>query len=156
MRHQASTQSASQSTSYEFGTLRVDLFAHRAFVGEREVHLTRTEFKLLAIFVRHAGKVLQYRYLGSEIWGPTTAKGPQNVRVLMASLRRKIEDDSRGPGFCSRSKGSAIDSCRSMLIQHRAARGIRAKRRPYRRVDAIDACIEFRTRIYNFFINMPA
>ncbi len=97
LRHQASTQSASQSTSYEFGTLRVDLFAHRVFVGDREVHLTRTEFKLLATFVRHAGKVLQYRYLGSEIWGPTTAKGPQNVRVLMASLRRKIEDDSARP-----------------------------------------------------------
>lgn len=97
LRHHAQANSADKSPIFEFGDLRVDLFAHRVFVEGQEVHLTPIEFKVLALFVRHAGKVLQHRFLLNEVWGPAGPQQAQNVRVLIAGLRRKIESDPARP-----------------------------------------------------------
>jgi two-component system KDP operon response regulator KdpE len=67
--------------------------------------LTPIEFKILSILARHAGKVLQHQYLLNEVWGPTTTQGPQNVRVLMAGLRRKIEVDPARPRYMLTEQG---------------------------------------------------
>jgi two-component system KDP operon response regulator KdpE len=105
LRHHALGNQADQSTIYEFGELRVDLLNHRVFVGDKEVHLTPIEFKILSILARHAGKVLRHQYLLNEIWGPASTQGPQNVRVLMAGLRRKIEADSAQPRYLLTEQG---------------------------------------------------
>jgi two-component system KDP operon response regulator KdpE len=97
LRHHAQANPVEKSPIFEFGDLRVDLFAHRVFVAGNEVHLTPIEFKVMALFVRHAGKVLQHRFLLNEIWGPVGPQQPQNVRVLIAGLRRKIESDPARP-----------------------------------------------------------
>jgi len=97
LRHHALANRTDQSPIFEFGDLRVDLFDRRVFVGGNEIHLTPIEFKLLSALVRHAGKVLQYQFLLNEIWGPTSSQGPQNVRVLVAGLRRKLDSDSTRP-----------------------------------------------------------
>jgi two-component system KDP operon response regulator KdpE len=105
LRHHALANQADQSTIYEFGELRIDLLNHQVFVSDKEVHLTPIEFKVLAILARHSGKVLRHQYLLNEVWGPATTQGPQNVRVLMAGLRRKIEADPARPRYLLTEQG---------------------------------------------------
>jgi two-component system KDP operon response regulator KdpE len=79
--------------------LRVDLGARRVFVGEAEVHLTRTEYNLLATLVKHAGRVLTHRQLLKEVWGPGAVGESHYVRVYMGQLRHKLERDPARPRY---------------------------------------------------------
>ncbi|MFI5235400.1 MAG: response regulator [Gemmatimonadales bacterium] len=81
----------------ETGALRVDLSEHRVTMEGREVHLTRTEYKLLAVLARHAGKVLTHRHLLKEVWGMNAINQTHYLRVYMAQLRHKIEKDAARP-----------------------------------------------------------
>jgi two-component system, OmpR family, KDP operon response regulator KdpE len=97
LRHAALGQRAGESPVFEFGDLQVDLFARRVFVRKSEVHLTPHEYKLLATLIGHAGKVVTYSHLLREVWGTKQIEDPQNLRVFMATLRRKIELDPARP-----------------------------------------------------------
>jgi two-component system KDP operon response regulator KdpE len=61
------------------------------------VHLTPTEYRLLALMIRHAGKVLTHRQLLKEVWGVNFAGQSHYVRVYMAQLRQKLEADPARP-----------------------------------------------------------
>jgi two-component system KDP operon response regulator KdpE len=93
------TAPAGSQTSPVFVTedLRVDLAARRVEVGGQEVHLTPIEFKLLAILVRHAGKVVTQRQLLVEVWGPGAAEQTHYLRVHMHGLRHKLEQTPARP-----------------------------------------------------------
>ena len=80
----------------EAGPLRVDLARREVTVEGREVRLTPTEFKLLALLARHAGKVLTHRQILKEVWGPNATEAHW-VRVHMAELRKKVELDPARP-----------------------------------------------------------
>ena len=80
----------------EAGPLRIDLARREVTVDGREVRLTPTEFKLLALLARHAGKVLTHRQILQEVWGPNATEA-HYVRVHMAELRKKIEADPGPP-----------------------------------------------------------
>jgi two-component system KDP operon response regulator KdpE len=82
---------------FEFGDLRVDLAARRVTRSGAEVHLTRTEYRLLAELVRHAGMVLTQRHLLKEVWGPSYIERPHYLRVHMAKLRQKLERNPAQP-----------------------------------------------------------
>ena len=82
---------------FRSGELEIDFAAYRVKVGEREVRLTRTEFRLLAFLAKHAGKVLTHRQLLREIWGPHAIEQSHYLRVYMAQLRHKIEEDPARP-----------------------------------------------------------
>ncbi|MCU0291828.1 MAG: response regulator [Thermoanaerobaculaceae bacterium] len=97
LRHAAAAGGDAGSASYTAGDLHVDLAARRVTVGGREVHLTPHEYKLLALLVTHAGKVLTHRQLLREVWGPEYGDENHYVRVYMAQLRRKIEADPARP-----------------------------------------------------------
>jgi two-component system KDP operon response regulator KdpE len=84
---------------FQVAGLRVDLGARRVTLGEREVHLTRTEYRLLALLVKHAGKVVTHRQLLREVWGPGSVENSHYVRVYMGQLRRKLEDDPARPRY---------------------------------------------------------
>jgi two-component system KDP operon response regulator KdpE len=90
---------------FESGTLKVDIAAHRVFVGGSEVHLTPTEFKLLHTLIRHAGMVVTHRQLLVEVWGPAYAEESHYIRVYMGQLRHKIEDDPARPVHISTEPG---------------------------------------------------
>ena len=77
--------------AFTAGDLSVDLPGHIVRVGGREVRLTPTEFKLLAVLVRHAGKVVTHRQLLVEVWGPGSAGHTHYLRVQMHGLRHKLE-----------------------------------------------------------------
>jgi two-component system KDP operon response regulator KdpE len=80
----------------ETGPLRIDLARREVTMEGREVRLTPTEYKLLALLARHAGKVLTHRQILRDVWGPNASE-PHYVRVHMAELRKKIEGDPARP-----------------------------------------------------------
>jgi two-component system, OmpR family, KDP operon response regulator KdpE len=73
------------------GGLRIDFAAHTVAVHGKEVHLTQTEYALLSLLARHAGRVLTHQHMLREIWGPNAAEQRQYLRVHLASLRSKLE-----------------------------------------------------------------
>jgi two-component system, OmpR family, KDP operon response regulator KdpE len=79
------------------GNITVDLDAHLVERAGKEIKLTPTEYKLLVTMLKNVGKVHTHRYLIREIWGPAQVVESHNLRVLMASLRRKVEADSSRP-----------------------------------------------------------
>ena len=79
------------ATTFVVGDLSVDLARRHVLVGDKEIHLTPIEYKLLTTLIRHAGKVLTHRQLLKEVWGPAHAEDSQNLRFYVAQLRRKLE-----------------------------------------------------------------
>ena len=97
LRHAATADGTGAPASIEAGELKIDLGARRISVSGKEVHLTPTEYRLLAELARHAGKVLTQRYLLKEVWGPGYVERPHYLRIYMANLRRKLEADPAQP-----------------------------------------------------------
>jgi two-component system KDP operon response regulator KdpE len=97
LRHAARVAGGAGETVFETGELRVDLAARLVYRRGAEVRLTRTEYRLLAALVKHAGKVLTHRQLLVEVWGPGSASETHYLRVYMAQLRHKLEDDPARP-----------------------------------------------------------
>lgn len=73
------------------GPVTLDKARHEVRVHDREVHLTRTEYRLLLLFLENAGKVLTHRYILEHVWGPGAVGYPHYVRVQVGELRKKIE-----------------------------------------------------------------
>lgn len=96
LRHRGRAQPAAL-THYRHGTLVVDLPRHRAARDGTEVHLTPTEFKLLARLVRQAGQVVTHRQLLADVWGPEHVEQTHYLRLYMGQLRAKLEHDSAAP-----------------------------------------------------------
>ena len=97
LRHAATPPGEPPEPVFEAGDLRVDLPDRRVWRAGEEVHLTPTEYKLLATLVRHAGKVLTHRQLLKEVWGANYVNQSHYVRVYLAQLRQKIEADPARP-----------------------------------------------------------
>ena len=99
LRRSALAASKSAEVVFRLGDLSVDLERRVVHVAGREVHLTPIEYKLLQTLVRNAGKVITQRQLLKEVWGPNHIEQPQYLRVYMAQLRRKLEEDSARPRY---------------------------------------------------------
>lgn len=78
-------------------SLFIDLVSRVVKKDNEEIKLTATEYDLLVLFVKNAGKVLTHRYILKEIWGPAYIEQSQYPRVFVGSLRKKIEDDPSKP-----------------------------------------------------------
>lgn len=75
----------------------VDLAAKKVTKNGADVHLTPTEWGMLEMLVRHRGKLVGRRELLREVWGPAYATETHYLRVYLAQLRRKLEDDPSRP-----------------------------------------------------------
>jgi two-component system KDP operon response regulator KdpE len=80
----------SEAPVVELDGLRVDLAAHLVSRDGEEIHLTPTEFKLLATLVRNRGRLMTHRALLTEVWGPAWTDDTATLRTHVANLRRKI------------------------------------------------------------------
>ena len=80
-----------------FGDVEIDLALREVRRGAEVVHLTPHEYGLLAELARHPGRVLTHRALLAAVWGPGYADETHYLRVYMANLRRKLEDDPARP-----------------------------------------------------------
>jgi two-component system, OmpR family, KDP operon response regulator KdpE len=105
LRHAAVPANAPIEPIYEIADVRVDLVRREVRRGENEVHLTPTEYKLLASLVRHAGRVVTHRQLLQEVWGANYADQTHYLRVYMAQLRHKLERDPARPRLLATEPG---------------------------------------------------
>lgn len=77
--------------------LQIDLAARTVKKNNEAIKLTATEYNLLALFAKYEGKVLTHQYLLREVWGPGYISQSQYLRVFIAQLRKKIENDPNRP-----------------------------------------------------------
>jgi len=99
LRHAMNRDRGTAEPVFSVGQLRVDLAARRVSVRGKDVHLTRTEYQLLTLLVRHAGKVVMHGQLLGEVWGPDGAAHSGTLRVYMGHLRHKLEDEPAFPRY---------------------------------------------------------
>jgi len=81
------------------GHITVDYDKYRVYVDETDVGLTQNEFRMVGLLARYNGKVLTYERVMQELWGPNAGDDNQILRVNMANIRRKIEDDALQPKY---------------------------------------------------------
>ena len=93
-RHSATT---APDPLVKFSDVTVDLAARVIHRGEEEVHLTPIEFRLLAVLLNNAGKVLTQRQLLNQVWGPNAVEHSHYLRIYMGHLRQKLEQDPARP-----------------------------------------------------------
>ena len=95
-RLRAATQDVEQPVSVA-GGVRVDHAAHRAHQDDRELELTPTEFDLLALLVREAGRAVPRDEIMAAVWGPGWYGSSRTLDVHISALRRKLGDDPNQP-----------------------------------------------------------
>jgi len=82
-----------------FGDVKVDLQARLVTRADQMVHLTPTEFRLLAVLVANVGRVVTNPQLLREVWGPSHSDSVHYLRIYMGHLRQKLEDDPTQPVY---------------------------------------------------------
>ena len=105
LRHAALPANAPAQAVFAVGGLRVDLLRRQVFRDGGEVHLTPTEYKLLAALIREAGRVITHRQLLEEVWGTNYVDQGHYLRVYMAQLRHKLEPDPSRPRLLTTEPG---------------------------------------------------
>ena len=96
LRHKGVPASTS-ITQYNKAGVNIDLATHSVTRNGEQVHLTPTEFNLLARLVRSAGRVVTHRQLLNDVWGAEFIDHTHYLRLYMAQLRAKLEVDSADP-----------------------------------------------------------
>jgi two-component system KDP operon response regulator KdpE len=97
LRHASRSAQDPRSSVVTVGDIRVDLAKRLVFLRGGEVHLTPNEYKLLCVLLRYPNKVLTHRQLLEQVWGPGHTNQMQYLRVFMAQLRRKLEQNPARP-----------------------------------------------------------
>lgn len=87
------------------GVISIDLQNRLVKKNNEPVKLTATEYTLLALFAKNEGKVLTHQYLLREVWGPGYISQSQYLRVFIAQLRKKIEEDANRPEYITTESG---------------------------------------------------
>lgn len=92
-----SSVSGTDSMIIRSDDLQIDLSLRTVKKNDLPVKLTATEYNLLVLLVRNEGKVLTHQYLLREVWGPSFVDQSQYLRVYVAQLRKKIENNHNAP-----------------------------------------------------------
>ena len=98
LRH-SKVQSGNVGRVYHGNGLLVDTDRRIVQVDGRDIHLTQTEYRILDMLCRNAGKVITYDMILREVWGPYSGCDTQILRVNMANIRRKLERDPAMPEY---------------------------------------------------------
>ena len=99
------SQGPTENPNLQFGTLSIDLANHTARKNNEIVKLTVTEFSLLALLAKNEGRVLTHQYILKEIWGMGYIEQTQYLRVFIAQLRKKVEDEPAKPKWLKTESG---------------------------------------------------
>lgn len=99
LRHAGQRNSMLTEQIYRGGDLMIDFERRIVSIRGTEVHVTQIEFKILSLLAKNAGRVLTYSYMMKEIWGPYTDDNNRILRVNMANIRRKIEENPAEPQY---------------------------------------------------------
>lgn len=98
-RNQVAGPSYTQTGVYRAGELCIDFDRHLVQLEGQDVHLTQSEYKIVSLLTRYAGKVLTYDFIIREIWGEKATGDTQNLRANMAKIRRKLEKNPGKPQY---------------------------------------------------------
>lgn len=93
------TAEGMQTGQFRAGDLLIDYDKHRVYVGDRDANLTQNEYKIVSLLGKYAGKVLTYDFIIKEIWGPNMQNDNRILRVNMANIRRKMENNPAQPQY---------------------------------------------------------
>jgi two-component system KDP operon response regulator KdpE len=99
LRHREDQAGSPVAPIVTFGRARVDLAERKVTVRDEVVRLTPTEYKLLIVLVRHAGKVVTHGQLLNEVWGHAYSTEKEYLRVYVGHLRQRLEPDPARPRF---------------------------------------------------------
>jgi two-component system, OmpR family, KDP operon response regulator KdpE len=84
-------RSSEDTPIFKSGLLEIDRNAHTVKVDGETIKLTATEYEILSLLAKHAGKVITHRTLLKEIWGPNSVEHTQYLRVYLGQIRRKLQ-----------------------------------------------------------------
>ncbi|MBN2429019.1 MAG: response regulator [Deltaproteobacteria bacterium] len=99
IRHSTREKAGQESPVFQTGNLLVDFSRRQVTLAGKEIHLTPIEYRLLTTLIRYADRVVTHNQLLREVWGPQQTNQVQYLRVYMAQLRQKLEDDPARPCF---------------------------------------------------------
>ena len=95
----------SEETDLTAQDVRIEVNAHRAFQGDRELQLTAKEFELLRVLVREAGSVVERDRIMTEVWGGDPSGSTKTLDMHVSWLRRKLGDDANQPHYITTVRG---------------------------------------------------
>ena len=98
-------QGISENPVLVFGTVTIDLANHTVRKNNELIKLTSTEFSLLSLLAKNEGRVLTHQYILKEVWGMGYIEQTQYLRVFIAQLRKKVEDDPAKPKLLNTESG---------------------------------------------------
>ncbi|MBW6463522.1 MAG: response regulator [Dethiobacteria bacterium] len=84
---------------YNLADLEIDLARHKVTLKGKEIHFTPIEFKVITLLLKNYGKVLTHNFILKEVWGSSIDNDVQSLRVFMANIRRKIEENPAEPRY---------------------------------------------------------
>jgi len=99
------SQAISENPVMEFDTLTIDLVNHTVRKNNELIKLTSTEYALLTLLAKNQGRVLTHQFILKEVWGLSYVEQTQYLRVFVAQLRKKIEDDPAKPKLLNTESG---------------------------------------------------
>lgn len=105
LRHRADTHGGKQTTAYSIDGLSIDCDTRTVTLDNAPVHLTPHEYSMLLVMVENRGKALTHRFIQSKVWGYAATDEYKTLRVIMASLRRKLGDKPANPRFIATEVG---------------------------------------------------
>lgn len=100
-----------QSPVLSFGAVRVDPVQRLVHKADALVHLTKTEYEMLLCLLRHAGSALTHNQILTQVWGAAYQDRPEYIRVHMAGLRQKLEDNPAAPEHLKTEAGVGYRLC---------------------------------------------
>ena len=93
------TESNTNNSIFVNGNLKIDFAAGCTYLGDTELHLTPSEYKILCLLAQNIGKVLTHTYMTQKVWGKSLENDIASLRVFMATLRKKIESEPHSPQY---------------------------------------------------------
>jgi len=99
LRHSIKPNEQMQGDVFVTANLKVDLHNRLVSIDGQEIHLTPIQYRLLAVLIKHAGKVLTQQQILKEVWGPSYQENAHYLRIYMSQLRHKLEADPTQPKF---------------------------------------------------------
>jgi two-component system, OmpR family, KDP operon response regulator KdpE len=99
------SQGLADNPTLSFGSITIDLANHMVRKNNEIIKLTSTEFSLLALLARNEGRVLTHKFILKEVWGMGYIEQTQYLRVFIAQLRKKVEDDPARPKLLNTESG---------------------------------------------------
>ncbi|MCX6306986.1 MAG: response regulator [Bacteroidetes bacterium] len=99
------SQGTSENPILICGSLTIDLSNHTVRRNNELIKLTSTEYSLLALLAKNEGRVLTHQYILKEVWGMGYVEQTQYLRVFIAQLRKKVEDDPGKPKLLNTESG---------------------------------------------------